>query len=50
MVDQIRLTAAETLWLLTREERLKRQDWSLPPKILKGAVEGIKASIGSSEG
>ena len=45
MVEQIRITAAETLWFLTREEELKRHDWSLPSKGLKPAVDGIKAIL-----
>jgi hypothetical protein len=43
--EQIRMTAAETLWILTREQSLKLQDWSLPSKSLKPAVEGIKRAI-----
>jgi hypothetical protein len=39
------MTAAETLWILTRNESLKLQDWSLPPKSLKSAVEDIKGGI-----
>jgi hypothetical protein len=39
------MTAAETLWILTREQSLKLQDWSLPSKILKPAVEDIKKLI-----
>jgi hypothetical protein len=42
---QIRITAAETLWILTHEEALKRHDWSLPAKSLKPAVEEIKGSL-----
>ncbi|KAF2129523.1 hypothetical protein P153DRAFT_385728 [Dothidotthia symphoricarpi CBS 119687] len=42
---KIRITAAETLWILTREDGLKRQDWSLPGKSLKSAVEGIKTNV-----
>lgn len=42
MDPQIRLTAAETLWMLTQEDGLKMQDWSLPTKSLKPAVETIK--------
>jgi hypothetical protein len=45
MVEQIRITAAETLWFLTHEEGLKRHDWSLPSKSLKPAVDGIKATL-----
>ena len=40
--EQIRIAAAETLWMLTKEDSLKLQDWSLPPKSLKPAVESIK--------
>jgi hypothetical protein len=43
--EQVRMTAAETLWILTREQSLKLQDWSLPSKSLKPAVEDIKKSI-----
>ncbi|KAF1846786.1 uncharacterized protein K460DRAFT_417805 [Cucurbitaria berberidis CBS 394.84] len=39
---KVRITAAETLWVLTHEEGLKLQDWSLPSKTLKPAVEGMK--------
>lgn len=39
---QIRITAAETLWILTQEDALKLQDWSLPSKSLKSAVDDIK--------
>jgi hypothetical protein len=42
---QIRIAAAETLWFLTQEERLKRQDWSLPSKKLKPVVDDIKAEL-----
>ncbi len=42
---QIRITAAETLWILTQTEDLKRQDWSLPPKTLKPAVDAIRLSL-----
>ncbi|KAF2019909.1 beta-tubulin cofactor d [Aaosphaeria arxii CBS 175.79] len=45
---KIRLTAAETLWILTREEGLKRHDWSLSTKSLKGVVEGIRGKVVSS--
>ncbi|KAH8728677.1 tubulin folding cofactor D C terminal-domain-containing protein [Phaeosphaeriaceae sp. PMI808] len=38
----IRMAAAETLWILTHEEVLKIQDWSLPSKSLKPVVESIK--------
>jgi len=37
-VIEIRIAAAETLWLLTGDEGLKRHDWSLPSKRLKPAV------------
>jgi hypothetical protein len=43
--EQIRITAAETLWFLTHEDDLKRHDWSLPSKSLKPAVDGIKATL-----
>jgi len=36
--SKIRIAAAETLWLLTGDEGLKRHDWSLPSKRLKPAV------------
>ncbi|KAF2631119.1 beta-tubulin cofactor d [Macroventuria anomochaeta] len=39
---KIRITAAETLWMLTQEDSLKLQDWSLPSKSLKPAVDSIK--------
>ncbi|KAJ4990348.1 beta-tubulin cofactor d [Stagonosporopsis vannaccii] len=39
---KVRITAAETLWILTQEDDLKLQDWSLPPKSLKPLVDGIK--------
>ncbi|KAF3044509.1 hypothetical protein E8E11_006622 [Didymella keratinophila] len=39
---KIRITAAETLWILTQEDNLKLQDWSLPSKSLKSAVDAIK--------
>ncbi|KAF1928009.1 beta-tubulin cofactor d [Didymella exigua CBS 183.55] len=39
---KIRITAAETLWILTQEDTLKLQDWSLPSKSLKPAVDAIK--------
>ncbi|KAF1966082.1 hypothetical protein BU23DRAFT_518586 [Bimuria novae-zelandiae CBS 107.79] len=42
---KIRIAAAETLWLLTKTDGLKRQDWSLPSKTLKPVVDGIKASL-----
>ncbi|KAF2855578.1 hypothetical protein T440DRAFT_550955 [Plenodomus tracheiphilus IPT5] len=42
---KVRITAAETLWLLTGEEGLKRHDWSLPSKSLKGAVDGMKEGL-----
>ncbi|KAH7115981.1 tubulin folding cofactor D C terminal-domain-containing protein [Dendryphion nanum] len=42
---RIRITAAETLWLLTQEDGLKRHDWSLPPKGLKPAVDIIKREV-----
>ncbi|KAJ4301438.1 hypothetical protein N0V90_003530 [Kalmusia sp. IMI 367209] len=45
---KIRIAAAETLWLLTNEESLKRQDWSLPSKTLKPIVDGIKATLATS--
>jgi tubulin-specific chaperone D len=45
MFLQIRIAAAETLWFLTQEERLKRQDWSLPSKKLKPVVDEIKAEL-----
>ncbi|KAJ8112998.1 hypothetical protein OPT61_g4769 [Boeremia exigua] len=41
---KIRITAAETLWVLTQEDRLRLQDWSLPAKSLKPAVDDIKQS------
>ncbi|KAF2272997.1 uncharacterized protein EI97DRAFT_192089 [Westerdykella ornata] len=40
----IRISSAETLWLLTQEQDLKRHDWSQPPKILKPSVEAIKTT------
>ncbi|KAF2265786.1 hypothetical protein CC78DRAFT_578959 [Lojkania enalia] len=42
---KIRISAAETLWVLTQEDGLKRRDWSLPSKSLKAAVDGIKSSL-----
>ncbi|RMZ72517.1 Tubulin-specific chaperone D [Pyrenophora seminiperda CCB06] len=42
---KIRITAAEALWFLTREEELKRHDWSLPSKSLHPAVDAIKAKV-----
>jgi hypothetical protein len=33
--------------VLTREDALKLQDWSLPSKILKPAVDAIKSNIAS---
>lgn len=39
------MMAAETLWILTRNEVLKLQDWSLPSKSLKPAVEDITKEI-----
>lgn len=45
MVVQIRMAAAETLWILTKEEGLKLQDWSLPSESLKPAIEVIRKSI-----
>jgi hypothetical protein len=42
----VRISAAETLWVLTQEDELKRQDWSLPSKTLKPVVEEIKKSLG----
>jgi hypothetical protein len=45
IAEQVRITAAETLWFLTHEEGLKRHDWSLPSKSLKPAVDGIKATL-----
>ncbi|KAF2121516.1 armadillo-type protein [Lophiotrema nucula] len=45
---KIRITAAETLWILTQEEGLKRQDWSLPSKSLKPVVDGIKSSLSAT--
>ncbi|KAF2739053.1 hypothetical protein EJ04DRAFT_427615 [Polyplosphaeria fusca] len=42
---KVRISAAETLWVLTQEEGLKMQDWSLPPKNLKSAVNTIKGHI-----
>ncbi|PSN62088.1 hypothetical protein BS50DRAFT_561146 [Corynespora cassiicola Philippines] len=44
---KIRITAAETLWVLTQEEGLRRHDWSLPSKSLKPAVDDIKSSLAS---
>jgi hypothetical protein len=41
------MAAAETLWILTQEEGLKLQDWSLPSKALKPAVEVIRKRIAS---
>ena len=46
---KIRITAAETLWMLTQEEGLKRQDWSLPSKSLKPVVDGIKNSLSATQ-
>ncbi|EMD69994.1 hypothetical protein COCSADRAFT_78095 [Bipolaris sorokiniana ND90Pr] len=46
---KIRVTAAETLWFLMGEEGLKRHDWSLPSKILKPAVDGIRAAVVAGE-
>ncbi|KAF2682125.1 hypothetical protein K458DRAFT_342479 [Lentithecium fluviatile CBS 122367] len=45
---KIRITAAETLWMLTKEEGLKRQDWSLPSKILRPIVDGLKDSVANT--
>ncbi|KAH6614108.1 tubulin folding cofactor D C terminal-domain-containing protein [Boeremia exigua] len=39
---KIRITAAETLWILTQDDGLKLQDWSLPSKSLQSVVDGIK--------
>lgn len=39
---QIRITAAETLWVLTQDDNLKLQDWSLPSKGLKSVVDAIR--------
>ncbi|KAF2873394.1 tubulin folding cofactor D C terminal-domain-containing protein [Massariosphaeria phaeospora] len=46
---KIRITAAETLWVLTHEDRLKMQDWSLPSKNLKSVVGGIKSRVTTIE-
>jgi hypothetical protein len=48
IVEQVRITAAETLWFLTHEDGLKRHDWSLPSKSLKPAVDGIKATVSAT--
>ncbi|KAH9881877.1 hypothetical protein J1614_001048 [Plenodomus biglobosus] len=42
---KVRISAAETLWLLTGEEGLKRQDWSLAGKSLKGAVLSLREAL-----
>lgn len=42
---KVRITAAETLWLVTGEEGLKRYDWSVPSKSLKGAVEAVGVAV-----
>jgi hypothetical protein len=42
------MVAAETLWVLTREDTLKLQDWSLPSKSLKPVVEVIKNGIATN--
>ncbi|KAF2800113.1 hypothetical protein K505DRAFT_293440 [Melanomma pulvis-pyrius CBS 109.77] len=44
----VRISAAETLWVLTQQDELKRHDWSLPSKNLKPAVVGIQSLL--SEG
>ncbi|ORY09655.1 tubulin folding cofactor D C terminal-domain-containing protein [Clohesyomyces aquaticus] len=41
----IRVTAAETLWVLTQDESLKMQDWGQSPKALKEVVDGIKSAV-----
>jgi len=40
-VDQIRIAAAETLFIVTADARLKPYDWSRAPKDLKPVVEEI---------
>lgn len=45
---QIRITAAECLWVLTQDETLKLHDWSLPPKTLKPVVDGIKTYLSTT--
>jgi hypothetical protein len=47
---QVRMTAAETLWILTRHDALKLQDWSLPSKSLKPAVDIIKQELADRKG
>jgi hypothetical protein len=42
------MVAAETLWVLTQEETLKLQDWSLPSKTLKPAVDIIKNGVATN--
>ena len=42
LILQIRIAAAETLWITTGDEDLKLHDWSQPAKKLKATVESIK--------
>ncbi|KAF2473938.1 uncharacterized protein BDR25DRAFT_282062, partial [Lindgomyces ingoldianus] len=42
---KIRIAAAETLWMLTREDGLKRHDWSQPTRSLKHIVDSIKTGV-----
>ncbi|KAH7089171.1 tubulin folding cofactor D C terminal-domain-containing protein [Paraphoma chrysanthemicola] len=37
--------APETLWILTRKDALKLQDWSIPPKSLKPIVLGFHEEL-----
>ncbi|CAO2654699.1 Nn.00g114320.m01.CDS01 [Neocucurbitaria sp. VM-36] len=43
---KIRTTAAETLWVLTQDQDLRLQDWSLPLKSLKPIVDNIRKTSG----
>ncbi|OCK83592.1 hypothetical protein K432DRAFT_440727 [Lepidopterella palustris CBS 459.81] len=46
---KIRISAAETLWIITENEDLKLRDWSQPPKNLKVIVEDIKKGNGVAQ-
>ncbi|KAF2031567.1 beta-tubulin cofactor d [Setomelanomma holmii] len=42
---KIRMMAAETLWILTRVDALKLQDWSVPSKTLKPFVLSLQKEL-----
>ena len=45
MTVQIRIAVSVSLFQTTESDLVKDEDWTAPPKVLKGAVEKLRGDI-----